>query len=90
METRDDLSADIAVRKISDPDFRLLLYLAENDGWTAGQIAQQMDCENPRRAGARIRLDLLRMEKLGWVERLDDRSPTAWVRTPAGTEAMNV
>jgi predicted ArsR family transcriptional regulator len=68
---------------------RVLVCLSEHGGWTAGEIARQMGYTNARRHGQIIRRELLRMESVGWVGRLDDNAPVAWVRTPLGTEMMN-
>ena len=67
----------------------ILLTLSCSGGWTAGQIARGMGHQDARKHGAIIRHRLLDMEKCGWVGRLDDAKPTAWVRTTQGTEAIN-
>jgi hypothetical protein len=77
------------VPKLGHADRRLLSCLSEGGGWTAGQIARHMGYAHVRSQSQIIRRDLLRMEALGWVARLDDKTPTAWVRTQKGTEAIN-
>jgi len=75
--------------KLGHADHRLLICLSEDGGWTAGEIAKHMGYLNVRSHAQILRRDLLRMEALGWVGKLDDNKPTAWIRTPAGTEALN-
>lgn len=70
-------------------DFRLLSALGTGGGRTAGEVARRVGYTNVRRFSQIIRLDLLRMEEKGWVARLDDKKPSTWVRTPAGTKVMN-
>lgn len=76
--------------RLGHSDFRLLCCLSENGGWTSGQLARQMGYPNVGSEAHLIRRDLLRMEALGWVGRLDEKRPVCWVRMRAGTEAMNV
>lgn len=63
-----------------------LLVLDTRSGMTAGSIAAEigMGCR-PQRLAAPLR----DMERWGWVTRLDDERPVAWMRTAAGTEALN-
>jgi hypothetical protein len=75
--------------KLGHADSRLLSSLSESGGWTAGQIARQLGYSNVRSYAQILRRDLLRMETLGWVAKLDDNAPTAWVRTAKGTEDLN-
>lgn len=75
--------------KLGHLDHRLLVCISEAGGWTAGGIAQRMGYTNVRSNAQIIRRDLLRMEALGWVAKLDDKKPTMWVRTLAGTAALN-
>jgi hypothetical protein len=80
---------ELEVPKPGTADRRLLSCLSETGGWTAGQIARHMGYTRVRSHAQIIRRDLLHMEALGWVGRLDDKPPTAWVRTKKGTEAIN-
>ena len=82
-------TAPIQTTKLGCADYRLLICLSEHGGWTAGEVARQMGYTNVRSEAQIIRRDLIRMESLGLVGRLDDNKPVAWVRTKAGTEMVN-
>lgn len=79
----------IKTTKLGHADHRLLVCLSEQGGWTAGEIARHMGYTNVRSEAQLLRRDLIRMEALGWVGKLDSNKPVAWVRTPIGTEALN-
>lgn len=81
--------SDPPTTKLGDFDCRLLACLSERGGWTTGQIARQMGYTNTRSGAQILRRDLIRMQALGWIGQLDDKKPTAWVRTPSGSEALN-
>lgn len=67
----------------------ILCSLSEAGGWTSGQIARGLGhYSDTRKHGAIIRSRLLEMERRGWVGRLDEKAPVAWVRTPVGTQVM--
>lgn len=82
-------SVEIEMTKLDHADHRLLVSLTEAGGWTAGEIARHMGYSNVRSAAQILRRDLVRMEALGWVAKLDSNMPVAWVRTLAGTEVLN-
>lgn len=79
-----------AVVRIGVSDRQILVCLSETGGWTAGQIARQLGYSNVRSEAQRIGHHLRQLEGRGLVGRLDDRAPVAWVRTSAGTGAINV
>lgn len=86
-----DDNAPEPVRRPSHSERRLLATLDEKNGWTAGQIARQLGYINLRTRAQLLSRELRRLSaNPGWVCQIDDQKPAAWVRTPAGTEAMNV
>lgn len=69
---------------------KLLAALTEDGGFTTRDAARRAGIQPGPIASAWVRQDLLYMEKVGLVSRLDDQKPTAWVRTPLGTEAITL
>ena len=67
-----------------------LAALTEDAGFTTGQVAKRVPNghHNGHIHSAWVRGDLLEMEKLGLVRRLDDQKPGCWCRTAAGTAAL--
>ena len=63
-----------------------LIHLDTRAGTTAGRIAIDVGMGSSAQG---LRAPLRDMERWGWVRRLDDQAPVAWLRTEAGTEALN-
>lgn len=69
-------------------DVCLLSALSEVGAFTTVDACRAAGLPAGRSEAARRRLDLIHLERGGLVRRLDDKSPTAWLRTPAGTEEL--
>jgi hypothetical protein len=71
-------------------DFKILSALAEDGGFTALAIADRSgvgDGNGRMRSGA-MRSWLALLEARGLVAKMDDQKPICWIRTPAGTAAL--
>lgn len=72
---------------------KLLHALVQVGGFTTGRVSERAWGERFGRNGKRIqsawaRRDLLRLEGMGFVRRMDDLKPVCWIRTIAGTAAI--
>lgn len=71
-------------------DFKILSALAEDGGFTALAISDRSgvgDGSGRMRSGA-MRSWLTLLEARGLAARMDDQRPICWIRTPAGTAAL--
>ena len=69
----------------------ILSSVDEDTGWTTGQVAKRskaFEALGGRIASAWVRNDLLEMKAAGLVQEMDGQKPVCWVRTRAGTEAL--
>ncbi len=68
---------------------RILAALKEDGGFDTGHVASRVGAgSSKRRRSQLMRVDLLRLQALGWVRPMDDQKPICWVRTSAGTMAI--
>lgn len=70
----------------------LLSALSESGGSTTGMAridSGAWEGEDTKKAAQEVRLMLLDLEKVGYVTKLDDQKPVCWLRTNAGTLALN-
>lgn len=79
--------------KIQNPNTRAILAALDGQGaLTTGQVRIRSGVyagAGGRTASAWVRGELLSLEKKGLVAKLDDLKPDCWLRTPAGTLALN-
>lgn len=79
---------------MTDWQIKLLRALAEVGGVTTGRLselawgARFIGRKGKRIQSAWARGDLLRLEGMGFVRRMDDLKPVCWIRTVAGTAAI--
>lgn len=78
--------------RLSRYDFEVLETLAEDGGFCVLDISARLKngflSDNKRKRSAMLADQLSRLEKDGWVKRLDGKKPIAWLRTAAGTAAL--
>lgn len=78
--------------QLSDGQLSILRVLDEQGGFTTRLISKTADTTYvrgfPRQRSAAIRSWLIEMRREGLVDLLDCIKPDAWIRTPAGTEAL--
>ena len=72
---------------------KILEVLPVGAGIETGQVARRVDEYRYARAGRQfsklIRPWLVKLKAEGFVELLDDQKPDCWMRTEAGTKALN-
>lgn len=74
---------------IGEHDRRLLAALGEQGGSTAGHVARDVGWgSNLPSAVQIVRRELDALCAGGLARRMDDQSPTCWVRTAEGTAAL--
>lgn len=71
-------------------DLKILSALAEDGGFTALAVADRADLGsgNGRMRSGAMRSWLSLLEARGLVAKMDDLKPICWIRTPAGTAAL--
>lgn len=80
-------------RRPSDRGRDILAALDDRVGTLTGDVTRAVVSSekvqsNARAESAIVRSILLDMEKMGWVDRLDNQKPVCWIRTPAGTVVL--
>lgn len=70
----------------------LLAVLTEQGGFTTGRVSKAAKIsycsDNARARSGAVRAALDNLKVMGLVDFLDDQKPVCWVRTPAGTAAL--
>lgn len=79
----------------STQDRAILACLSETGGFLTARVATLMrergiglGTHSPRIQSAHIRQDLLRLKRAGLVTEMDGDKPVCWIRTKAGTAAL--
>lgn len=75
------------MRELTDYDKKILAVLGFEQGLASGDIADQVRPvfgSNRRQHCAAVLSWLKRMEKEGWVARMDQEKPIAWVKVEQG------
>lgn len=73
-------------------ELMVLKALDEDGGFLTGEVAARLSLvgyDNGHQRGAAVRSWLIGLRSRGLVAELDDKKPVCWIRTSAGTAALN-
>lgn len=77
---------------LDDRDYALLKALSEDGGFTTGHVAERAGINfgglNRRMRSGAVRSWLMNLKRAGLVDFLDGEKPVCWIRTAAGTAAL--